>query len=863
METLMKQEKFTVTGMTCAACQAHVQKSVSALSGVQECAVNLLSGTMTAQFDDTALNEQDICSAVKKAGYGAQPVGKQSAAAAEKSARQRAQEELHAMKNRLIVSIIFFVPLLYLSMGHMVGMPLPPFLSGMHNAISYGMAQFLLLLPIAYINRNYFIGGFRSLFQRAPNMDSLIAIGATAAVVYGVFAICRMGNGLASGDMALAEKYHMDLYFESAGTILTLITVGKYLESRSRGQTTEAVEKLLDLKPQTATVLKDGQEQEISVDSVQAGDLIVVKPGAGIPVDGVVTEGLSAVDQSAITGESIPVEKKAGDEVITATVNGTGRLVFRAEKVGDDTTLAQIIRLVEDAGSSKAPIARLADKIAGVFVPVVICIAAVTAIVWLLLGYGTEFALRAGIAVLVISCPCALGLATPVAIMVGTGRGAQFGILYKSAQALETAHQVDTVVLDKTGTITQGRPEVTDILVQPDFTREELLTTAVSLEKASEHPLAQAVLRYAEQNGITAQKISDFQAVPGRGVRARFAGASCSAGNAAFMQACGVDTNTVQEQADKLAESGRTPLYFAKGDSLMGIIAAADTIKPDSMGAVQAMRHMGLSVVMLTGDSRRTAEAVRKQLGIDRAVAEVMPQDKEHEVRSLQEQGHKVAMIGDGINDAPALTRADVGIAIGAGTDVAIASADVVLMKSSLQDAVTAIELSRAVIRNVKENLFWAFFYNSLGIPLAAGVFYPLLGWQLNPMFAAAAMSLSSVFVVTNALRLRGFRPKQETSVQRDKTELSSAPKAADSDKIIMKQEVFAMKKTIAVEGMMCAHCQAHVQEALQKVSGVTAAEVSLKDKNAVVTCNADVTDTALQNAVKDAGYQPGSVTHD
>lgn len=855
----MKQEKFSVTGMTCAACQAHVQKAVSTLPGVQDCAVNLLSGTMTAQFDDAALSDTDICSAVKKAGYKARPASK-NAVLEEKSARQRAAEELHAMRNRLILSLVFFIPLFYISMGHMIGLPLPQFLSGIQNAITYGMAQLVLLLPILYFNRSYFINGYRTLFGRAPNMDSLIAIGATAAIAYGVFAICRIGNGLAAGDFALAEKYHMDLYFESAGTILTLITVGKYLETRSRGQTTEAVEKLMDLKPQTAVVLRNGTQQEIPIDKVQPNDLVVVRPGESIPVDGVVTDGLSSVDQSAITGESIPVEKRAGDEVITATINGTGRLVFRATKVGDDTTLSQIIHLVEDAGNSKAPIARLADKIAGVFVPIVITIAAVTAVVWLLLGYAPEFALRAGIAVLVISCPCALGLATPVAIMVGTGKGAQFGILYKSAEALETAHTIDTVVLDKTGTLTQGRPAVTDVLVQPSFTEAELLQTAAALESPSEHPLAQAVLQYAKEQKIPVQEAAAFEAIPGRGVRANLHGEPYSAGNAALMRDCGADTSVLEAQAHQMAESGKTPLYFAKGNQLMGVIAAADPVKPTSKAAVQALRRMGLSVVMLTGDNQRTAESIRTQLGIDRAVAEVLPQDKEREVRSLQEAGHKVAMVGDGINDAPALTRADVGLAIGAGTDIAIASADVVLMKSDLLDAVTAIDLSRAVIRNVKENLFWAFFYNACGIPLAAGLFYPLLGWQLSPMFAAAAMSLSSFFVVTNALRLRLFKPKQVPQhVLPEQTPaavlVSNTQNHSSNDK-----GAISMKKIISVEGMMCEHCKAHVTQALQNVPGVTEVNVSLEDKNAVVTCNANVTDEPLKKAVADAGYQPGSV---
>ncbi|MDD4807120.1 MULTISPECIES: heavy metal translocating P-type ATPase [Caproicibacterium] len=849
----MKQVKFTVTGMTCAACQAHVEKAVKSLAGVDTCTVSLLTDSMTAQFDPAAVDETKICTAVEKAGYEARPVGNKPLAAEEKTARQRAAEEQHHMKNRLTASFVFFIPLFYIAMGHMVGMPLPPFLAGMQNAVAYGMAQFVLVLPILYINRSYFINGYRTLFQRSPNMDSLIAIGSTAAVVYGVFAICRIGSGLATGDMALAQKYHHDLYFESAGTILTLITLGKYLESRSKGQTTAAVEKLLDLKPQTAVVQRDGQEQEIPVAEVQLGDLVVVRPGTGIPVDGVVTEGLSAVDQSAITGESIPVEKKPGDQVVTATINGTGHLIFRATKVGDDTTLAQIIRLVEDAGSSKAPIARLADKIAGIFVPAVLMIAAVTAAVWLLLGYGTEFALRAGIAVLVISCPCALGLATPVAIMVGTGRGAQLGVLFKSARALETAHTVDTVVLDKTGTLTTGRPEVTDLIVQPPFTKEQLLLAAAALERPSEHPLAQAVLRCAEENHTTAAEVTDFQAVPGRGVQAKIGGTVYAAGNAAMMKMCGADTAALLPQTETLSKEGKTPLYVAKGHTLMGLAAAADPLKPTSRSTVEALQKMGLSVIMLTGDHRQTAEAIRRRLGLDKAVAEVLPQDKEQQVRTLQEQGHKVAMVGDGINDAPALTRADVGIAIGAGTDIAIEAADVVLMRSDPLDVAASIQLSRAVIRNIKENLFWAFFYNSLGIPLAAGVFYPLLGWQLNPMFAAAAMSFSSVFVVGNALRLRFFKPKT--------AQLPQAAEAADTiRKNQMRKEESSMKKIIAVEGMMCEHCQAHVQKALEAVPGVQKVSVSLAEKQAEVICGAGVSDEVLRSAVEAAGYKPGNV---
>ena len=878
----MQNEKFIVTGMTCASCQAHVQKAVSAVSGVDHCDVNLLTGTMQVAYEN-APNPDAVCKAVAAAGYGATPADAKAAPGdAEKTARAAAQEEQKHMLHRLIASIVFFVPLFYISMGHMVGLPLPPFLEGLDNSINYAMAQLLLVIPIMYLNRSYFINGYKALWHRAPNMDTLVAVGASAALVYGVVAIIQIGQGLAHQDWDLVNQYHMDLYFESAGTILTLITVGKYLESRSRGQTTAAVEALMDLKPQTARVLRDGKEMEIPIDDVRVGDTVIVRPGARIPVDGVVTEGLSSVDQSAITGESIPVEKHEGDEVISASMNGTGRLLFRATKVGGDTTLSQIIQLVEDAGNSKAPIARLADKIAAVFVPVVMAIAVVAALVWLFLGMGVGAALKTGISVLVISCPCALGLATPVAIMVGTGKGAQLGILYKSATALENAHRVDTVVLDKTGTLTQGRPEVTDILVAPQagVSERELLEAAAALEAPSEHPLAQAIARRAEQDHIPPKPVKSFSAIPGRGLTATLDGAFWCAGNAQLMEEEGVDISTFSKQAEDLAARGRTPLYFVRDRKLMGLVAAADMLKPTSRAAIQAFRKLGVHVVMLTGDNRRTAEAVRRDLGLDEAVAEVLPQDKERVVRELQEQDHKVAMIGDGINDAPALTRADIGIAIGAGTDVAIESADVVLMKSDLLDAVAALELSRAVIRNVRQNLFWAFFYNALCITLTAGVYHPLLHWQLNPMVGAAAMSLSSVCVVTNALRLRAFKPKAALAA-REAAENGAAESALPPDSdgnegktwIMFDREtaveaapvgsvkgVPAMKKIVGVDGMMCAHCQMHVTKALEGVPGVEKAEVSLEDKQAVVTCAENVSDDALKKAVEDAGYTPTEV---
>lgn len=763
----MQHQKFNVTGMTCSACTAAVEKSVRKLQGVGDVNVNLLANSMTVDYDEAALDSGRIIGAVVDAGYKA-TVYTPGAAAAPQQAENPVQAELKEMKMRVIVSFIFLIPLMYLAMHHMlnewIGLPVPGFVKhffhGPQNGVAFSFGQFLLLLPIVYVNRKYFQVGFKTLWKRSPNMDSLIAIGSTAAVVYGIYAVFRIGYLVGHGHMEMADHMLMQIYFESAGTILALITLGKYLEARSKGKTSEAIAKLMDLAPKTATVVREGAEVEIPVGDVIVGDVVVVRPGQSIPVDGVIIEGSSAVDQSALTGESIPVEKAVGDKVIAATINKTGYFKFTAQKVGGDTTLAQIIQLVEEASASKAPIAKLADQISGVFVPIVIGVAIVATAVWLLLGKPIDFALSIGIAVLVISCPCALGLATPVAIMVGTGKGASNGILIKSAEALEIAHTVKTVVLDKTGTVTEGKPRVTDILTAQGVEQQLLLEVAASLEKPSEHPLAEAIVEYAQQNGIKASQVEGFNAVSGRGIVAQLGGAQYYAGNLAMMQEHGVDTASLQSQSDAFAEDGKTPLYFASKGKLLGIIAVADVVKPTSREAIEQFKAMGIDVVMLTGDNKRTAEAIRRQLGIDRVVAEVLPQDKEREVRLIQQKGKKVAMIGDGINDAPALARADVGIAIGAGTDVAIESADIVLMKSDLMDAVTAIQLSKSVILNIKENLFWAFFYNTLGIPLAAGVFYGL-GWLLNPMFAAAAMSLSSVCVVTNALRLRWFKPRR------------------------------------------------------------------------------------------------------
>lgn len=756
-------QKFSVTGMTCSACSAAVEKSVKHLAGVNSVVVNLLGNSMLVDYDSEAVNPNTIIQSVENAGYHAAVFVKGQEEKNAGKAENKVQTELKEMKNRIIVSFCFLLPLLYIAMGHMFKLPLPGFLHGDKNAVTFALLQFLLTLPIIYVNRKYFQVGFKTLFKGHPNMDSLIAIGSSAAICYGVFAIFRIGYGLGHMDMDIVMSYSMDLYFESAATILTLITLGKFLEARSKGKTSEAISKLMDLSPKTAVVIRDGNEVEIPIEEVVIGDILAVRPGQSIPVDGVITEGSSAVDQSALTGESIPVEKNPGDKVIGATINKTGFFKFRAEKVGDDTTLSQIIQLVEDANSSKAPIAKLADKISGIFVPVVISIALLSAVIWLLTGAPFEFALSIGIAVLVISCPCALGLATPVAIMVGTGKGATNGILIKSAEALEIAHKINTVILDKTGTITEGKPRVTDIAVAANVSEEELLRAAATMEKPSEHPLADAILEKAGEKGIQPLDVTEFKAVSGRGILAKVGEADYYSGNLALMQEQGVDASELMQKADGFSENGKTPLYFAKEGHLLGVIAVADVVKPTSKAAIEEMKALGIDVVMLTGDNRKTAEAIRQQLHIDRVVAEVLPQDKESEVRKLQEAGKKVAMIGDGINDAPALARADVGIAIGAGTDIAIESADIVLMKSDLLDAVTAIELSKATIRNIKQNLFWAFFYNTIGIPLAAGVFYGILEWKLNPMFAAAAMSLSSVCVVTNALRLRFFKPKRNS----------------------------------------------------------------------------------------------------
>ena len=862
------RQKYTVTGMTCSACSAHVEKAVCKLEGVSAVNVNLLGGSMQVDFDPALQSDDSIITAVVSSGYGASVAGKKREDKAA-SVGTDMEDELKGMKRRLILSFCFFIPLFYLTMGHMVGLPIPGVFHGGENALIYAVTQLLLVLPIMYINDKYYKVGFKTLWHRSPNMDSLIALGSAAAVVYGLVGIYQIGWGLGHGDMERVERWSMDLYFEGAGTILTLITLGKYLETRSKGKTGEAISRLMDLAPKTATVRRGAEEFTIPVEEVAVGDLIVVRPGQTIPVDGEVVEGGSAVDESALTGESIPVDKTPGDKVAAASINTSGSFVFKATRVGDDTTLAQMIALVDEAASSKAPIAKLADRVAGVFVPVVIAISLVTAALWLIFTGEAARALTSGIAVLVISCPCALGLATPVAIMVGTGKGAENGILFKSAEALETLRTVQTVVLDKTGTVTQGRPLVTEMVPMRGMKEAELLQMAASLEKPSEHPLAQAVVAEAERQGISLLPVQDFRAVHGRGVSATIEGVGFLAGNRAMMEEGGVDLTSAGTAPERLAEEGKTPLYFARDGMLLGLVAVADTVKATSAAAIQALGELGLDVVMLTGDNRRTANAIAKELSLTDVVAEVLPQDKEKVIADLQAQGKKVAMVGDGINDAPALARADVGLAIGAGTDVAIESADVVLMKSDLMDVVTAIQLSRAVIRNIKENLFWAFFYNSIGIPLAAGVFFTAFGWKLNPMFGAAAMSLSSVCVVTNALRLRFFKPRL-SAAQSEPVPLENshpAVEASGSCPVNSNKETEAlasqkerssvtMKKVLKVEGMMCNHCKAAVEKALNAVDGVSGTEVNLEQKTAAVELAAEVSDEVLKQAVTDAGYE-------
>lgn len=876
----MKKETYDITGMSCAACSARIEKGISGMEGMQQCSVNLLKNSMTVSYDEAELDSGKIIHQVEDIGYGAslhQTQGSKTTGASgrgKNGATDAAAAAAKQMKQRLVVSLVFTIPLFYISMGHMAGWPLPPWLLGARNHMIFAFTQFLLVLPVLIAGGHYFKNGLKNLWHRSPNMDSLIALGSGAAFVYGIYAIYKIAWGFSIEDMDMVETFGMNLYFESSAMILTLITLGKFMEARAKSKTSEAITKLMDLAPKTAKVLRNGQEEEISVDDVQNGDILVVRDGDTVPVDGKITEGFASVDESAITGESLPVDKQTGDPVTGGTINRTGYFQMEATAVGEHTTLSKIIQLVDDATSSKAPIAKLADRVSSVFVPVVITIALLAAILWLLAGQSFEFALSVAISVLVISCPCALGLATPTAIMVGTGRGAASGILIKSAEALEITHSIDTVVLDKTGTVTQGKPVVTDVIAldadgktagENTQAYTELLQLAFSLEKMSSHPLAEAIVKKAEERSAALKEVSDYEMIPGQGIAGTIDKTRCFAGNRKLMETNKIDISAAAGLQERLADEGKTPLYFAQGGKFLGVIAAADVVKSTSREAIARLQEMGMDVIMLTGDNARTAEAIKKQVGIKTVIADVLPQDKEEKVRQLQEQGHKVAMVGDGINDAPALARADVGIAIGAGTDVAIESADIVLMKSDLMDVASAVSLSRAVMRNIKQNLFWAFFYNAIGIPVAAGVLYPVFHILLNPMIGAAAMSFSSVSVVSNALRLRFFTPKwkQESGTANLQTTgnggmMEQSTAAAEiADRIAQNDESkgeTTMKKTIKIEGMMCQHCVKAATKALEGVAGVTAVTVSLEDKQAVVEGSA--TDEALTAAIVDAGYE-------
>ena len=820
------KEKFSVGGMTCSACSAHVEKSVKKLDGVENVAVSLLTNSMTVEYDKTKVNSENIINAVVSAGYSAQKDGLET-----KKNEKLPDEKISGMKKRLIISFAFLIPLMYVSMGEMIGIPIPSFLKGHENAVVYSFLQFLLCLPILYVNRIYYISGFKRLFSGSPNMDSLIAIGSSSALFYGIFVIFKIGTAMGIADFETVSHYHMELYFESSAMILTLITLGKYFEERSKGKTGEAIKKLIELAPKTAIVERNGIEEEIQSSDVKVGDIVIVKPGMSIPVDGVVVFGNSAVDESALTGESVPVEKTVGDKVFGATINKSGYIKIEALKVGGDTAISEIIRLVDEASASKAPIAQLADKVSGIFVPVVIAIALITCVVWLLCGADFDFALSCAISVLVISCPCALGLATPVAIMVGTGKGATNGVLIKSGEALQTLQSIKTIVLDKTGTITEGKPSVTDVKTI-SYDTDELLKIAYSIEKQSEHPLSVAISEYAEKSNAEYTETTCFCAIHGKGVSAQIDGKEYYAGNIKLLNDNGINTDIVKD-VEEYTKEGKTPVFIADSDRIIGIFAISDSIKESSAQAIKSLKDMKIDVQMLTGDNKNTAKSIADKAGITKVIAEVLPEEKERKIRDIQQRGVKTAMVGDGINDAPALARADVGIAIGAGTDVAIESADVVLVRNDLQDVVTAIRLSRKVIKNIKENLFWAFIYNTIGIPIAAGVFYPVFNLKLSPMIAAAAMSMSSVCVVLNALRLRNFKDNKEITINEERREY---------------------KMKIKIEGMACGHCSARVEKVLNEINGVSAT-VNLEEKTAYVTCDNSVTKEQLKSAIEDAGY--------
>lgn len=841
----MKKVKFDIQGMTCSSCSSHVEKAVCKLEGTKNVNVNLLSNSMIVEYDEQLLNNDVITKAVIDAGYGAKVSNPETQKNNKNQENNENENIIKSMKKRLIMSIIFLIPLMVVAMHHMLPLLqiVKDIFHGTENAIVFSFTQLLLLLPIVYLNRNYFIIGFKRLFKGKPNMDSLIAIGSSSAIIYGIYAIYMIGYGLGHNELELVQKYSRDLYFESAGMILTLVTIGKYLETKSKGKTKDAISQLINLAPKTSIVLREEKEIQVNTDEIVQGDIIVIKPGTSIPVDGIIIEGSSSIDQSAITGESIPIEKSVGDNVVSGTINKNGYFKMKATKVGENTTLSQIIKLVEEAGSSKAPIARLADKVSGIFVPVVIAIAILSTVFWLWQGQSFEFALSIGIAVLVISCPCALGLATPVAIMVGTGKGAQNGILIKSAESLETLHLVDTVVLDKTGTITEGKPKVTDILVN-NINEKHLLKIAASLEKNSEHPLADAIVQKAETEEQELEEVQEFGAVSGRGVKGKIGGINYLCGNYKFMMENNIPANEIAHKAEKFLEEGKTVIYFARETEIIGVIAVADTVKDTSYQAIQELKRRNIDVVMLTGDNETVANTIAKQLEIEKVVSEILPADKEKEISRLQETGKKVAFVGDGINDSPALVRADVGLAIGSGTDIAIESADIVLMKNTLLDVVTAIDLSKSVIRNIKMNLFWAFFYNSIGIPVAAGVFFLSLGIKLSPMIGALAMSLSSVCVVTNALRLKNF----EARFKNDSSNIITEVKEIEEEKVMN-------TKTITIEGMQCNHCKMTVEKVLGAIDGIEKVEVNLSDKTAVIEMSKEIDDNKIKNVIEEAGF--------